>query len=192
MSSASSHEMRSNLFSPRLPALHRVLQAFGRIQALTHGAAAQAGTDVRYRQRHLGRVGAGVFRFDANHLAILDNGFQRATATAVDNARSPANGFHIIHGRSNSLTERREREIGQNACSGGGLQKRPRLRPWVQIDMTISCSKNLLVFGISVTLTKRRNFFVADFLGKSRHGTWQTKYFPVSHEQVSAEAMGVS
>ena len=113
------------VFAALAHAFHRVLQAFGRIQALTHGAAAQAGTDVRYRQRHLGRVGAGVFRFDANHLAILDNGFQRATATAVDNARSPANGFHIIHGRSNGLTERREREIGQNACSGGGLQKRP-------------------------------------------------------------------
>lgn len=113
------------VFTSLAHALHRVFDALGRVQALAHRAAAQTGANVRNGKGHFGGVRAGVFGLDSNHLTVFDDGLQRAAAAAVDDARGPANRFHVVHGRRDGFAYGGEAGMDQYACRNRGLQKSP-------------------------------------------------------------------
>ena len=95
-------------------ALHRELQAFGRIETLTDGAAAVAGADLRELTVGHARVRVtGVVRFYADHAPVLRGAAQKTTAAAVDRTHRPCDGFDVgRRGRDRTAHRRRRKARG--------------------------------------------------------------------------------
>ena len=111
-------------FASLARALHRELQAFGRIEALTDRAAAVAGADLRELTVGHARLGvARVVGFNADDASVLRDAAQEAAATAVDRAGRPCDGFDVGGSGRDRAAHRRRRKAGGGAEKSRASQK---------------------------------------------------------------------
>ena len=87
-------------------ALHRVLEAVGRIEALTHAAALQAGADLARRAGVADRI----VGFDADDFSFLGKDAQGTAVAAVDDAGRPGVDAVVVERVGDGLGERRRQK----------------------------------------------------------------------------------